>query len=267
MKNMKFISNNIHIYYLCYSRYSFLIVNILFIIYQIFTINYVLCDDNDLVPLVGVEGNGENTGSERNPSRSYSNDPVYRAYKPYVLHPLERIDENTVSYQAYDRGLQSTTAGYRYELSGDSCRYELGGKPINPTYLGTDLDGNYIYSYFNERNGSIAYATNFSSELGVIEPNRSEVLNKGFYKGGPRVIPVDTSNPTLKRRIFNKVKVTIKNHIAKSNQAAIDQDRLRTENLMRDVRRTQNLSRAHRIKRVNDMNMNTHKTIRVTRID
>jgi len=121
-------------------------------------------------------------------------------------------------------------------------RYELDGKPDNIQYVGVDIQGNPIYKYIRE-----------STQLGEIAPTRSEVINDGYYHGNGYSLPLDTSKTTLKRRIFNKVKVSIKNHIAKSNDEYLRQERIRSENMSRRIQDFKNMSRVHESRRVTNM--------------
>jgi hypothetical protein len=143
---------------------------------------------------------------------------MYYPYRPGIQYTTEggryeldglsnynntSIQSNNVQYHPYRPGIQYTTEGYRYELDSSS----------NYNNVPVDGDSRYKYTVDGYDNNS----HNNSTQLGVIEPTHSEVINNGYYNGNGYVLPVDTSKTTFKRRVYNKVKVSIKNHIAKSN--------------------------------------------------
>jgi hypothetical protein len=155
-------------------------------------------------------------------------------------------------YQAYNEGLQETLHGYRYELNGNSAVNirqesffnELDGRSVHLQYVGVDIQGNPIYQHVPVSN---------STQLGEIAPTHSEVINGGYYQGNGYNMPLDTSNPTLKRRFYNKVKVGIKNHIAKSNDEYLRQERVRSETFARRLHDLKKTSKAHEARRVFNM--------------
>jgi hypothetical protein len=154
-------------------------------------------------------------------------------------------------YQPYNTGLQHTAEGYRYELGGghgminiNETNYTMDGRPVAMEYMGTDSAGNPMYKY--------AYPTTIeSTQLGEIEPASNEVLMDAYYKSGGVIpkVPLDTSASTFKRRVFNKVKVGVKNYIARGNDEYRRQECLRTEqymharNLSRRMQHTRELER------------------------
>jgi len=191
--------------------------------------------------------------------------PMYKAYNLGLQETYRTHYSNgTPIYQPYNDGLQGTIHGYRYELSGSSAVNtgpepffnELDGKSVDLQYVGVDIQGNPVYQYISVHN---------STQLGEIGPTRSEVLNDGYYHGTGFNMPLDTSNTTLKRRLYNKVKVGIKNHIAKSNDEYLYKERIHSENLARRIHDFKKMSKAHDSRRVINMlnsKPSTYKSIR-----
>lgn len=204
----------------------------------------------------------------------------------YTGYPI--YDNEGISlYQPYNSGLQSTGGGYRYELGGSQVsRYELDGGQIyheldggqgfinlNATYYTTDGRGVPLeYEYRGlDSNGNPIYHYSYSNstQLGEVVPTRTEVLNDNYSHGGLK-IPLDTSKTTFKGRIKNKVKTSIKNHIAKSSDESIRQDRLRVELSSKRLHEYKRVARAHDSRRVIDItngNTSGSYTKRVRRWD
>jgi hypothetical protein len=161
------------------------------------------------------------------------------------LSTNEILCDDQIVYQAYNQGLQETSCGYRYELGGGSgnininaTNYTMDGKPVYMEYIGVDINGNPIYNY--------TYPTSLhTTQLGEIEPVPTEVINNAYYQGGGYIKPLDTSNPTLKRRVYNKIKIGIKNHIAKSNDEYIRQERIRTESMAKRFSEYKKVAKVH----------------------
>jgi hypothetical protein len=143
---------------------------------------------------------------------------MYHPYRPGIQYTSEggryelssssdnqniSIQRNNVQYHPYRPGIQYTSEGYRYEL----------GSTSNYNNVPVEVDSTYKYTVDGYDNNS----HNDSTQIGLIEPTHSEVINNGYYQGNGYVLPVDTSKTTFQRRVYNKVKVSIKNHIAKSN--------------------------------------------------
>ena len=207
------------------------ILIIIFLCYIYYNIGEIyLCDDG-LIPTNGdfnqvsndiASCDWESNYRSKNipveyPTHYSDGRPIYEAYNVRLQETYStHYSDGTPIYKPYNDGLQETLHGYRYELNGNSVvntrpepfLNELDGKDINLQYVGVDINGNLIYQYVTVSN---------STQLGEIAPTRTEVLNDGYYHGNGFNMPLDTSNSTLKRRIYNKVKVGIKNHIAKSN--------------------------------------------------
>lgn len=192
-------------------------------------------------------------------------------------------------YQAYNSNLQPTSRGYRYEMSADTPsiinNHSLQHAPIGYRYEDTiahsrfipdptvtqenfrlELDGNVVYAkyYGTDINGinAYTYSNDGSTMLGIIEPTRSEIINNGYYTGPGLWKIVDTSSTKLSRRFYNKIKIGIKNHIAKSNPEAIRQHNLSTEKYMNDIRRSQMMSRERATKRYIDRVSSTPLKVR-----
>jgi hypothetical protein len=89
--------------------------------------------------------------------------------------------------------------------------------------------------------------------VGIIEPDKTEVLGNGYYNGGPHWRIVDTSTSTFKRRCYNKVKTTINNHIAKSTKAASRERALDAEKYSRLRTLEKNMDASRKVKRYQDM--------------
>jgi hypothetical protein len=144
---------------------------------------------------------------------------IYQPYRPGVQYTTEgyryelagssnnnnrSVEGNNVPYHPYRPGIQYTTEGYRYELGSSSNNYHV------------PVEGDSTYKYCTV-DGYDQNSHNDSTQVGLIEPTHSEIVNNGYYHGNGYVLPVDTSKTTFTRRVYNKVKVGIKNHIAKSN--------------------------------------------------
>lgn len=257
---------------------KFLIIIFLYYIYSNIGEVY-LCDDG-LIPTSSEFNQVSNNITSYNWESSYQNNnnpveysthyndgtPIYQAYNVNLRETYSTYYNNgTPIYQAYHEGLQGTSHGYRHELNGDSTIRqepffnELDGKPIQLQYVGVDYLGNPIHQHVSVHN---------STQLGEIAPTRSEVINGGYYKGGGYNMPLDTSNPTFKRRIYNKVKVSIKNHIAKSNDEYLRQERIRSENFASRIKDFKKIKKAHDSRRVFNM-LNSRSSIpkKVRRFD
>jgi len=173
--------------------------------------------------------------------------------KTNTLHPHCTQHNGGTVYQSYAQGLQQTSEGYRYELIGDyptnneiPASLQPGDRSGYAQYIGVDMQGNPIYNY----NYNYDYSVRDNSvQIGLIEPSRNEVINNEYYYGCGTL---DTSKTTCGRRIYNKVKTGLKNHIAKSSDEAIRQSRTQTENFMADIRRAKNMDRARRTQRYID---------------
>lgn len=166
--------------------------------------------------------------------------------------------DGTPLYEPYNEGLQPTSKGHRYELSNnertvrfeepernlDQFTAELDGRPVYARYYYTDMQGQDHYSYSYDG----------STMIGEIEPTKSEVIGNGYYRGsGNEWRIVDTSPTTTTRRIYNKVKTSIKNHIAKSNDEAIRQHNMNNKNYYEAVQRAKSMNRSRKTKHVNEM--------------
>jgi hypothetical protein len=82
--------------------------------------------------------------------------------------------------------------------------------------------------------------------IGLIEPTKSEIIGNGYYVGGPHWKIVDTSPTKFYRRVYNKIKIGIKNHIAKSSDESLRISRFESK------RYAENLGRAKRMARARD---------------
>jgi len=234
------------------------------------------CDDDGLW-FSNTENNGTMTTYGRSQNNEYGYQthysdgrPIYQAYNEEQniseRQEYQRRDSNgRPIYEAYNENLQSTSRGYRYEMNGDTTYtnvnqetfiVELDGKPVYAKYYSTDLNGNNLYSYSNDG----------STMLGIIEPTKSEVINNGYYVGGPVWRSVDTSPTTLTRRLVNKVRIGVKNHIAKSSDESLRQHNLSTKKFMNDIKRVQNMSRSRETKRYIDR-VSSMPTKQVRRFD
>ena len=202
---------------------------------------------------------------------------IYDPYRPGIQYTTEgsrfelgdssnytSIQRNNVEYYPYRPGIQYTTEGSRFELDGNSAvnssqepnLYELDDKLVDLQYVGVDINGHPIYQYVSASN---------STQVGIIEPTRSEVLNNGYYNGNGHVLPINTSKTTFQRRVYNKIKVSIKNHIAKSNDEFLRQDRARTERIMRDIQTSRRIAKAKELSRINTMNTTHIRSVKVVR--
>lgn len=63
----------------------------------------------------------------------------------------------------------------------------------------------------------------------------------------------DTAKSSLKRRAFNKIKYSIKNHIAKSHKDAIKKSKEQSVNLMKDIQHSRYTHNKNNINRINSM--------------
>ncbi len=199
--------------------------------------------------------------SDENASDStwYNN---YQTRNEEARYPTRHSD-GTPLYEPYKEGLQSTSKGLRYELptnekavrfedSGpffpreernlDNFIAELDGKPVYVTYDHTDMQGKdfYSYSYYG------------STMIGEIEPTKSEVIGNGYYKGSGWTIVQKVPN-TTSRRIYNKVKTSVKNHIAKSSDEAIREHNRKARDYAEYRQRVISMEKARKAQRVNDM--------------
>jgi hypothetical protein len=135
----------------------FIIISYFYITNDVF-----LCDD---IPY--NDGSSQRPDLQGNYNREDSNYPLYNR-------------EGNRIYQPYREGLHNTSQGFRYELP-DNCinkqtfAVELDGKPVYAKYLGIDIQGNPLYTCYSD--GSC------STQLGIIEPTRSEVIGNGYYIG------------------------------------------------------------------------------------
>jgi hypothetical protein len=95
-------------------------------------------------------------------------------------------------YKPYNEGLQYTSNGFRYEMSGETAHQnidrfipdpsvnqetfitELDGTPVYAKYYGTDIQGNRVYGYTNDE----------STMLGEIEPTK--FIENGYGMGAGR---------------------------------------------------------------------------------
>ncbi len=190
--------------------------------------------------------------------------PIYESYNKSIQHSsnwnANQTNDGRPIYQAYNDNLQPTSRGYRYEMNGDTTykaqvrfvpeptvnqenfRVELDGNTVYAKYYSTDANGTDIYSYSNDG----------STMIGLIEPTKSEIIGNGYYTGGPVWKVVDNSPTTFSRRFINKIKIGVKNHIAKSSREAIRQRNLSNEKFMNDIRRSQRIDRATTTKRYVD---------------
>ena len=213
---MKYLDTNIKVI----SCKLFIIIVSCYI--YLYTGEILLCDDG-LIPTIndyneaGTNGitscnwemdyRGKNIIHEY-PTHYNDGTPIYKSYNVgsqetsygYYTH----YNDGTPIYKPYNEGLQETLHGYRYELNSNSI-------PVNT------------------RQEPSLYELDGSSQIGEISPTRSEVINNGYYYGSGYKMPLDTSKTTTKRRLYNKVKMSIKNHIAKSSDEALRQDRIRSE--------------------------------------
>lgn len=249
------IFNNKLFIILLYIEYYRVLIHILIIVSCFFTADIHLCDDGTSTNVWGGELDGKPVTVSYNNNQDYSNCTGYRGNYGYDSSGQPTwsytVGENCVEdrmgrpiyYQAYDTGLFNTSDGYRYEVSGCSGR-ELEGKHINVNM------------------GSVN-----STQIGIIEPTKSEIINKGYYQGGPPVVPCDFSNSSFKRRMYNKVKVAVKNHINKSNEESLRQDFYKTECLMKDIRHSRGINNVYNTKRLSDRMNNTNYTVKVRRFD
>ena len=111
-----------------------------------------------------------------------------------------------------------------------------------------DSNGNPIYYY--------TYPTTNSTQLGDISPTRNEVLNDNYYYSGGYKIPLDTSKTTFKDRLKNKVKTSIKNHIAKSSDESLRQERIPSEISSKRLYELKKVARAQDSRRALDVAYN-----------
>lgn len=175
--------------------------------------------------------------------------------------------DGTPLYEPYNEGLQPTSNGHRYELPAnervvrfqepsasahviqpqqernlDQFIAELDGRPIYARFHYTDMQGKDFYSYSYDG----------STMIGIIEPTRSEVVGNGYYQGTGWTI-VRNVPDTTSRRIYNKVKTSIKNHIAKSSDEAIREHNAKAREYAEFRWRAKNMERARKAQRVNEM--------------
>jgi len=164
------------------TKFYYLAIPIIALInYYYFTCDILLCD---------------------NPDEALSWETYNRSYE-YQYRSAE--------YQPYRPGLQETSEGYRFELPADNStsppvlRVNINGKVVFAEYSGQDIQGNPMYTYKNH-NFSVD-----STQLGLIEPTRSEVLGKGYYQGSGWGHKVTTNKyDTNRRSIWNKIKSDFK---------------------------------------------------------
>lgn len=247
--------------------YALILIRIIIISYNFFIGGEVLhCDD--------LPSNDDATGNTRNQESSWYNN--YQTKNHHYQYSTRHSD-GTPLYEPYSEGLQSTSNGHRYELPDnervvrfelpgnetepvrnlDQFTTELDGVPVYARYHYTDMQGKDYYSYSYDGSTMIGImepniSGDGSNMIGTIEPTRSEIDGKGYYQGAGWTI-VHKVHTSKSRRIFNKVKTTITNHIAKSNDEAIRQHNMNNKKYYEDLARAKNVIRARKTQRVNDM--------------
>lgn len=230
--------------------YALILIRIIIVSYSTFFGSEVYhCDD---IPS-NENVRGEYWHNVNNQESSWYNN--YQSRNQYTQYPTTHSD-GTPRYEPYNEGLQSTSNGHRYELPNnetggwieeptrnlDQFTAELDGVPIYARYHYTDMQGKDYYSYSYDG----------STQIGIIEPTRSEVIGNGYYQGTGWTI-VDTSPSSTRRRVFNNVKNSVKNHIAKSSDEAIRQRNMETKKYCEDIARAKSVIRARKAQRINDM--------------
>lgn len=118
------------------------------------------------------------------------------------------------SYEPYRPGLQQTSQGYRYEMDGNNNypRYEMEGDNNYPRY---EMDGNnskHHHPYGPNSYDNNRYYESQSTQLGVIEPTRSEFERNGYSLepefGFGKTIP--WGKPSLRKSVWKYIKNDIK---------------------------------------------------------
>lgn len=206
---MKKFKNNLLHYTIIFTNsgyYSYFIMVLILVSYYYSTYEILLCDD----------------GYGNSPYETYNNNAEGSRNKP-------------VQYQPYRPGLQETSEGYRFELPAESSnppviRVELNGRVVYAQYLGQDYLGNSMYTY-NNQNFSLD-----STQIGEIEPLRSEVLNESYYQAGYwGHKDVITTKYNSKPGIWNKIKSDFKSareSASKNSSSRLDQ----SSSIIKDVR-------------------------------
>jgi hypothetical protein len=197
----------------------FRLLLIVLIVFTIFSFTGELKCDDGLIPISEYNYNEGLIPVEESSVRYNSSSWENNYHSRNVQESYLQYKNGQPLYQAYNVGLQETSQGYRYELGGGSSTininandYTQDGRPVALEYAGVDVNGQTIYRYTYP-------TTTCSTQLGEIEPVRSEVINERFYEGGgwPKP-PLDVSKTTLGDKIYNKAKIAIKNRFAKYNE-------------------------------------------------
>lgn len=246
------------------------------IITTIYTVDINYCDDYD-VSFSNTDNNGRMITNGRVQNNEYGyqthyqdGTPIYESYseRPQYTSRYQTNENISPVYQAYNENLQLTSEGYRYEMNGDTTyRYttlneenfitDFNGNTVYAKYYGTDVNGNNVYNYSNDG----------STMLGLIEPTKSEIIGNGYYVGGPNWKIVDTSPTTFSRRMYNKVKFGIKNHIAKSSDEAQRIHNMKSKEYANYYGRYKSMQRAKDSKRVIEMLKGDVRDIKVRKFD
>lgn len=155
------------------------------------------------------------------------------------------VDGGYTHYEPYRPGLQSTTEGYRYEMDGQ-WRYctDCPNCPHNPNLHHSN--------------------STHSTQLGLIEPTRSEVLGKGYYQGNgwdPRDV-YTTKYRSTRSTIWNKIKDDFKKTSYNAHKDSVNSTNKATK-LVKDVRSSRIARDVSKLERMNTYNkLNPYKVRR-----
>lgn len=254
----KFTKNIINLYYITelYILNNFIYIQII-LIYLMSGGETYLCDDNLPTGGWGGELDGRPIVSNNQTTSAVTQDlpPSYETHESFYR------DSNGVEYGYKENGVHESF--YR-DSNGNEYGWKDNTRHIDDSFY-RDSNGNE-YGWkegvdYPDYNGSQE-----STLLGEIEPVRSEVLGRGYYPLG-RPIP-DTSKSSLSRRMYIKAKISVKNHIAKSNDMALAESRRKSETFAKNLQRHKDLSRAHKNSRIINMHKETNiSKIKVKRFD
>jgi hypothetical protein len=277
---IKRINSYFYLFSMYYVKYPRMFTFILWLVCMVFTTDYVLCDDGVSPDTRGYESNvnpGVSHISELDGNSvryGFNQDIRPRIQGPSNYPPYGydfasgriasdgMVNPESVQYQPYRPGLQATSEGYRYEMVGAGNPESVQYQPYRPGLHATSEGYRYEFVGDYTQQKRVAFNLNINSsetsdtstQLGLIEPTRSEVINNSYYYAEwRRNTPYDTSESSLKRRVYNKIKTTVSNHIAKSNEAALNESRYQTENFIKNTRHLRYAESVRKVDRYNSM--------------
>ena len=221
-------------FYYCISpitTFYYFILPIILLIHFYLTNDFILCDDGN------VPNESNCWGAES--TNNTVNSTFYPQYETSTYNSTWRweegnygVDNGPVQYEPYRPGLQYTTEGYRYEMDGQV--HYCDGCPNHSNYANNTVQ---------------------STQLGLIEPTRSEVLGKGYYQGsgwGHHNV-YTTKYRSTRSSIWNKIKDDFRKTTSNAHKDRIVSHN-KSSNLMKDVRKSRILRDVSKMEHTNTFN-------------